>query len=75
MADYSKMTDDDFENYLERVINDYYGNKAFDMISDFPEIGTLLREGLNNDVLDAWADDNPEKAYPEDYEKEDEDDL
>lgn len=68
MADYSQMTNDDFDEYFARVIQEYYGSGVFDLIRDFPEIGTILREELNDDVLDAWTEDNPEKAYPEDYE-------
>lgn len=66
MADYSKMTDTDFDTYLERVIESYTARQ----LAAIPGVMDVLLEELNNEVLDAWAVDNPELAYPEDYDEE-----
>lgn len=68
MADYSKMTDEDFTAYLDEQIN----RMSAAEVASIPGVSEILVEALNNDVLDAWAQDHPELAHPEDYEDEDE---
>jgi len=65
MADYSKMTNEDFHNCLIDVIrNEDLAIEDWLMI---PGIYEIMREYYNNEVLDLWAEDNPELAWPEDY--------
>jgi hypothetical protein len=54
------MTDGEFDEYLRKIVN----SMTTEQIVGIPGVRTILMEELNNDVLDAWADDNPEKAYP-----------
>jgi len=64
MADYSKMTDEDFAETLVKILDEMPASEIIaigNVYSDFAE-------ELNNDVLDRWAEDNPELAYPDDDE-------
>lgn len=60
-ADYSQMTNDEFRDILADVVVD---TEAATLL-DIPGIYEVLSEHFNNDVLDKWAEDNPDKAYPE----------
>ena len=59
-ADYSKMTDDEFQNILEELV----GQMSPAEIMAVPGAYEVFSEALNNDVLDTWADRNEEKAFP-----------
>ena len=67
MADYSKMTTEDFENTLRKLVNSMPNG----ILLLIPGVYEIVAEYYNNEVLELWADANPEKAYPEDYENED----
>lgn len=60
MADYSKMTQDEFDELLEEMVGNMSGSEIM-AISGAYEV---FSEHLNNDVLDEWAYQNPEKARP-----------
>lgn len=62
MPDYSKMTDEEFAAILEEKVSE-----AGISIMRIPGVYSILSEYFNNEVLDTWAGENPEKAYPEDY--------
>ena len=66
MADYSKMTDKDFDYHLEKTLHDVRA----ETLLQIPGIYEILAERYNNEVLDAWAEDNPCLAYPEDCEED-----
>jgi hypothetical protein len=55
-ADYSKMTDQEFYDILEEIS---------DCDLSIPGVYEACAEHLNNEVLDTWAERNPEKAWPE----------
>jgi hypothetical protein len=61
MADYTKMTDDDFDSILESLVKEMTAQEILYNISGCYE---LIREHLNNDVLDKWAKLHPKLAYP-----------
>ena len=57
-ADYSKMTDEEFDLILEEIVNEEGAN-----ILTLGDVNALLREYFNNEILDTWAERNPELAY------------
>lgn len=59
MADFSKMTDDEFDSILTQIVGQMNGGQVL----SYPGVYEVLREELNDDVLDKWANDNPDKAY------------
>lgn len=66
MADYSKMTQDDFNNTLSDILYDMTGEQLLDI----PGIYEILSEYFNNEVLEQWASSNPKLAFPEDYQED-----
>lgn len=60
-ADYSKMTDEDFEMCLESIVS----KMTAASILSYGNVRAELGEALNNDVLDMWARENRALAYPE----------
>lgn len=50
MAEYSKMTQDDFDNHLEKVVK---GMSTAELLA-VPGVRLLLGEELNNEVLESW---------------------
>jgi hypothetical protein len=50
MADYSEMTDDDFDRILENLVS----NMTAEQILAIGDVNTILREELNNAVLEVW---------------------
>ena len=62
MADYSKMTSEEFDNILGEMVD---GMNGFEVLS-IPGVREIMMEWLNNEVLDEWVERNPEKAYPND---------
>jgi hypothetical protein len=59
MADYDEMTNEEFDEILGEIVN----NKQTDVLA-VPGVYEILSEHFNNDVLDRWAERNPEKAHP-----------
>jgi calcineurin-like phosphoesterase family protein len=71
-ADYSKMTNEEFDAILGELLRKMTGEQLMDV----PGVYDIVSEHFNNEVLDKWAERNPEKAYPEDAEDEEgEDEL
>ena len=68
-ADYSKMTTEDFDQCLDGVLL----NTTVSTIRSLPGVEEIIREEFNNEVLDRWARDNPELAYPDGEQEEDPD--
>lgn len=62
MADYSKMTDDEFDEILLEIVRE---DLSSEIVTSVPGVYELVREHFNNDVLDRWAERNPKKAWPE----------
>lgn len=60
-ADYSKMTEADFDQYLTEIL----ARTPISVIRTIGNIETELREEFNNEVLARWAAANPDLAYPE----------
>jgi hypothetical protein len=58
-VDYSKMTQRDFDECLEKVVGGYT-SKGLLAVSGIYEI---LSEHFNNEVLDLWEEMNSELAY------------
>ena len=50
MDDYSKMTQDDFQRHLEKVVK---GMSTAELLA-VPGILEVLSEELNNEVLESW---------------------
>jgi len=59
-VDYSKMKDEEFQEILEEIVNEEGAN-----ILSIGDVYSELSEHFNNDVLDRWAERNPDKAYPD----------
>lgn len=51
--DYSKMTNEEFNNCLKMVLSDM---SALDLIVTVPDIYSEVAEYFNNDVLDQWKE-------------------
>lgn len=64
MVDYNKCTDQEFDAILEEIV----GEMSAGQILAYGDVNMILREELNNDVLDRW------KARQEEESDEDEDD-
>lgn len=60
-ADYTKMTQDEFDEILLEVI----GNKT--PLEILSAADSDIREEFKNEVLDIWAERNPEKAWSSYY--------
>jgi len=56
MADYSKLTDEKFDSILENMVREMPAGE----ILSYSGVYEILREELNNAVLDQWVEDNPE---------------
>lgn len=61
MADYSKMTQQDFDDHLDSVIE----CMTKEQLVGLPGVKEILIEEFNNDVLDSWSEANQNKAYPD----------
>ena len=64
MADYTKMTDADFDRLLEKRVS----NMTASEILSYGDVNMFFREELNNEILTDWEEENPDLAYPEDIE-------
>lgn len=71
MADYSKMTQEDFEDTLQHLVQNMNAAEVLAV----PGVREAMQEALNNDVLDTWAEEHPELAWPEEQEEDDSDDC
>lgn len=69
-ADYSKMTSDDFDELLAERIDGFCENRGGSAVLQIPGIYEIMSEYFNNEVLEAWEEENPALAYPEDYKEE-----
>lgn len=61
MPDYSKMTTEEFDHCLQRLIVEV--SSSGELLS-IPGIYEVLSEHFNNEVLDLWARENPILAEP-----------
>lgn len=68
-ADYSQMTDEEFEVILRDIAYDL----GTEWLLGLPMVYNIVAEELNNDVLEQWAEENPEKAFPEEKNESEED--
>jgi hypothetical protein len=59
-ADYSQMTHEEEHEILRQILDDTYSSE----ILAIGDVYSILREHFNNRILDTWAEENPEKAYP-----------
>lgn len=57
MVDFSKMTDEEFDNILMEIMNE---EKASDLLI-IPGIYEIVAEYFNNDILDVWEQRQLEK--------------
>ena len=64
MADYTKMTDADFDRLLEKRVS----NMTASEILSYGDVNMFFREELNNEILTDWEEENPDLAYPDDIE-------
>ena len=58
MADYSQMTQDDFDRYLAGILRAMTGEQLLAV----PGVSEIVAEHFNNDVLDRWEVDHPLQA-------------
>ncbi len=59
-ASYSAMTHDEFDAILDRLV----GRMTTAEIMGYPGVYEILREELNNEILEVWEQENPDKAHP-----------
>mgnify|MGYP005844010907 CR=1 FL=1 len=71
MPDYSKLTQDEFDTYLEEVV----GTLTPVQLLAIPGIYEILSEELNNDILALWAQDHPEAEEEDDLDDDKIDDY
>jgi len=64
-ADYSTMTDEEEDAILRKLCRDA-GTCA---LLDIGDVYTIVREEFNNAILDTWAHENPERAFPKQEEE------
>ena len=57
MSDYSKMTDDDFQDILTGLMQD----DGVGSLLQIPGVYEAVSEHYNNDVLDVWSKRQAEK--------------
>ncbi len=72
--DYSKMTQEDFDDTLDEVV---YGH-GLTYLYGLEGVWEIASDHFHNDVLDRWAEQHPDLAYPafeEDECEEQEDSL
>jgi hypothetical protein len=56
--DYSKMTDEEFEEILEEKVSRMTASE----ILSIGEVNSILREHLNNEILETWANNQSTEA-------------
>lgn len=52
MSDYSKMTNEEFDNILDTLAHQH----GVSWLLALPGVYEIVAEELNNDILDYWAD-------------------
>lgn len=62
MEKYAKMSQGDFNEYLSKVLQDYTDE---DLVNMIPGIHELVSKYFNNQVLDLWLKENPDKVIYE----------
>ena len=62
MADYTLMSENEFDTILEEIVEEMSAGQ----ILAIGAVNCTLREELNTDVLSLWEERNPEKAFPDD---------
>ncbi len=58
MGKYAKMSQEDFNEYLAKILQDHTDEELVSMV---PGIHELVSEHFNSQVLDLWLKDNPDK--------------
>jgi len=58
---YGKMTDADFDSILEEILNEHTGSQLLLI----PGVYECVSEHFNNEVLDRWEQENPDKIPEE----------
>ena len=66
MADYSKMSDDEYIAGVFYVVDEIVKKGGGEHLLSIPGVYELVAEYYHNDVLDFWASENQDLAYPED---------
>ena len=61
MADYSRMTTDEYVEILGEIVEEGANILSVDGVYEALSADTAI----HNDVLGKWAERNPEKAWPE----------
>lgn len=70
MSDYSWVTDGVFDEKLEQIVAERYGERAMQLIRDHaPDAWSDLRESLNNEVLEALEAEREEEPDPFEVER------
>lgn len=59
-ADYSSMTDEEFDAILLEIVQDL----PTSVILSYDEVNAFFREELNNEILAKWEQRNPGRAFP-----------
>lgn len=54
------MTDAEHYAILKRLVS----NMSASTILGYGDVYSILSEELNNEILDVWAHQNPDKAFP-----------
>lgn len=58
--DYTKLTNEEFEAILERLVS----RMTASQILSYGDVSVILREELNNEILETWERENPHLAFP-----------
>jgi len=53
MTDYSNVTDEDFDRILEEIVSEMSAGE----ILSYGDINMILREELNNEILQRWEEE------------------
>ena len=59
MTDYTNMTDQEFTEVFEELVH----SMEIEDILSIGDVNTILREELNNEVLDIWKSRKPDEAF------------
>ena len=61
MADYTSMTDQEFDALLLQIVR----GLSAEQILSYGDVNMILREEFNDQVLDLWTEENPDRAVPD----------
>lgn len=70
-ADYTAMTQDDFDSHLRWVVEAHCREHGPAGLIFLPGVYEALSEHFHNDVLSDWENANPELAWPDGMPEED----